>query len=100
MRPRIFTRNGYQGFSRMSLEELAERIADWASAAPSLTVFVYGSRVRGDHRPDSDVDVHFKWSNSVRRPEVEWWGNNSRRISRNCARNYLEGWKFWKQMTL
>ena len=40
------------------LVALAKVIADWADAWPGLTrVVVFGSRVRGDHRPDSDVDV-------------------------------------------
>jgi hypothetical protein len=30
-------------------------LADWAH--PHITIYLFGSRVRGDHRPDSDVDV-------------------------------------------
>lgn len=32
-------------------------LAEWAGDAP-ITVYVYGSRVRGDHSPDSDVDLY------------------------------------------
>jgi predicted nucleotidyltransferase len=38
------------------VKQLARTLADWA-ADKSVTVFLFGSRVRGDHRPDSDVDV-------------------------------------------
>jgi len=38
------------------VKQLARALADWA-ADKSVTVFLFGSRVRGDHRPDSDVDV-------------------------------------------
>jgi predicted nucleotidyltransferase len=32
--------------------------ADWIEPAPGApAVYLFGSRVRGDHRPDSDVDV-------------------------------------------
>ena len=40
------------------LKELAKAIAEWASSAPlTVSIFVFGSRVRGDHSPDSDVDL-------------------------------------------
>ncbi|WP_373504721.1 nucleotidyltransferase domain-containing protein [Aestuariivirga sp.] len=33
-------------------------LADWAAALPEIeTLIVYGSRVRGDNRPDSDLDI-------------------------------------------
>ena len=38
------------------VKQLARTLADWA-ADKSVTVFLFGSRVRDDHRPDSDVDV-------------------------------------------
>jgi predicted nucleotidyltransferase len=38
------------------LRKLTKSIADWLSAAPDIKFYVYGSRVRGGHRPDSDVD--------------------------------------------
>lgn len=31
-------------------------LADWAESATPIFVHLFGSRVRGDHRPDSDVD--------------------------------------------
>jgi predicted nucleotidyltransferase len=40
------------------LVALAEILADWVEPAPSVpAVYLFGSRVRGDHRHDSDVDV-------------------------------------------
>jgi len=55
------------------LDELARVIADWAAPAPSATIYVYGSRVRGDHRPDSDVDIHVAMPLMPGREVVEWW---------------------------
>jgi hypothetical protein len=35
------------------LEALAEILAEWIDSAPAIpTVYLFGSRVRGDHRPD------------------------------------------------
>jgi Nucleotidyltransferase domain len=48
-------------------------IADWAAPAPSATIYVYGSRVRGDHRSDSDVDLHVAMPSMPEREFVEWW---------------------------
>jgi hypothetical protein len=40
------------------LEALAEILAQWVDEIPGVpAVYLFGSRVRGDHRPDSDVDV-------------------------------------------
>ena len=40
------------------LRTLAEIVAQWADKTPGLrVVYLFGSRVRGDHRPDSDVDL-------------------------------------------
>src|SRR5467141_1036155 len=37
---------------------LAEVLAGWIGPAPAVpAVYLFGSRVRGDRRPDSDVDV-------------------------------------------
>lgn len=40
------------------LRALAETVAKWADLAPGVPhVYVFGSRVRGDHHPGSDVDL-------------------------------------------
>src|SRR5262249_16933676 len=40
------------------LEALAEILAEWADPPPGiLNVILFGSRVRGDHKPDSDVQL-------------------------------------------
>jgi predicted nucleotidyltransferase len=43
------------------LRMLAAILAEWASEAPGVTLYLFGSRVRGDHRADSDVDVSVEW---------------------------------------
>jgi predicted nucleotidyltransferase len=58
------------------LPALASILADWLEPAPKVpTVYLFGSRVRGDHRPDSDIDVRLflnEWRN-VDAPDMEWW---------------------------
>jgi predicted nucleotidyltransferase len=54
-----------------ALVELARAIADWAH--PELTIYVYGSRVRGDNRPDSDVDMHYVLPARPSREFTVWW---------------------------
>ncbi len=41
-----------------TIETVQGRIARWAISEPLvLRVWIFGSRVRGDNRPDSDLDV-------------------------------------------
>jgi predicted nucleotidyltransferase len=58
------------------LKRLAAVLADWASAAPSARVYLFGSRVRGDHKPTSDVDVFVDFPNADNR-DVDWWTRNN-----------------------
>ena len=53
------------------LQSLAKTLADW-SAGTSFTVYVFGSRVRGDYRLDSDVDVILQ-INQATDSDVDWW---------------------------
>jgi predicted nucleotidyltransferase len=40
------------------LHALAEILAKWIEPVPGIpAIYLFGSRVRGDHRQDSDVDV-------------------------------------------
>ena len=39
-------------------------------AAPEATVILFGSRARGDHRPDSDVDLMVVWDDTKAVPAV------------------------------
>jgi len=40
----------------VELQGLAETIARWVDPVPGIdAIYLFGSRVRGDHRPDSDV---------------------------------------------
>jgi hypothetical protein len=58
------------------LKNLARILADWAAPSPNARVYLFGSRVRGDYRPDSDVDIHVDWS-FVSEDDVEWWTHNN-----------------------
>jgi Polymerase beta, Nucleotidyltransferase len=63
--------------SNAELAALAEIIARWVAPAPGVpAVFLFGSRVRGDHRPDSDVDVRLypeEWTYDESRATMRWW---------------------------
>jgi predicted nucleotidyltransferase len=58
------------------VKQLARAFADWA-ADKSVTVFLFGSRVRGDHRPDSDVDVFVQFGAMTEGTAVWWTEQNS-----------------------
>src|SRR5258708_1679975 len=53
------------------LVDLVRKIADWADH--SMTIYVFGSRVRGDHRADSDVDMHYVFPARPTREFTLWW---------------------------
>ncbi len=54
------------------LKALAVTLADWSCPATSAIVYVFGSRVRGDHRLDSDVDISIGFSD-YSHEDVHWW---------------------------
>jgi predicted nucleotidyltransferase len=42
----------------MNIDEMAAAVAKWASTQPLIRkAYLFGSRVRGTHRGDSDLDV-------------------------------------------
>jgi predicted nucleotidyltransferase len=58
------------------LQTLAEILAEWAAPAPGVNVYLFGSRVRGDHKPGSDVDVRLypeEWPHDASQRIVQWW---------------------------
>jgi hypothetical protein len=63
---------------------LASILADWIEPAPNVpAVYLFGSRVRGDHRPDSGVDVQVflnKW-HDLKEIDMRWWGQRMRPTS-------------------
>jgi predicted nucleotidyltransferase len=64
---------------RPDLIDLARILADWADECSGIdALYLFGSRVRGDHRPDSDVDVRLylhRWQ--VDAGTLEWWGKEN-----------------------
>jgi hypothetical protein len=63
------------------LVSLANILADWLEPAPNIpAAYLFGSRVRGDHKPDSDVDVRLfihEWRD-LQRVDMDWWSNENR----------------------
>ena len=62
--------------ARDDLVELAYILASWAAPAPLATIYLFGSRVRGDHRLDSDVDIFVHWTD-VDDDLLWWWSENN-----------------------
>jgi hypothetical protein len=57
------------------LEALAESVASWADDVFGLhRVYIFGSRVRGDHKPASDVDIRI-YTSDLDSDDVTtcWW---------------------------
>ncbi len=59
------------------LRELARLLADWAVPAPNTTLYLFGSRVRGDYGPTSDVDLCVDFGKHPDTADVHWWTINS-----------------------
>jgi predicted nucleotidyltransferase len=48
-------------------------LADWADPLPLARVCVFGSRVRGDHRDDSDLDLALELDSHPSSEQVSRW---------------------------
>ena len=61
------------------LQALAEILAQWVDEVPGIpAIYLFGSRVRGDHRPDSDVDVRVYFSEwDACDVTTQWWGKQN-----------------------
>jgi predicted nucleotidyltransferase len=61
----------------MTLTELAEILASWVDPVGGVPeLYLFGSRVRGDHRPDSDVDVRLypeRLNHDADHATARWW---------------------------
>jgi predicted nucleotidyltransferase len=72
------------------LEEMAGAIADWAAGAPlTVSIFVFGSRVRGDHGPNDDVDLSIDYGGSS--DEIAAWRAHNEKTDYAALRNVLPG---------
>ena len=61
----------------LSLAEIADIIDRWVQPVPGVKeVYLFGSRVRGDHRPDSDIDLRIfpkEFEHDSDRQTTMWW---------------------------
>jgi len=57
--------------------ELARTLAERITDIEGLRIYVFGSRVRGDHHANSDVDVLVKWPHPPGDDVVRWWMTNN-----------------------
>lgn len=55
------------------LTQLAATLSNWIEPHPNFTIYLFGSRVRGDHRIDSDVDILAIWNDDPTDVDTEWW---------------------------
>ena len=55
------------------LDALLSTLVEWAAPATSANIFLFGSRVRGDQRSDSDVDISIKWVPPFDDQTTDWW---------------------------
>ena len=60
---------------RDDLRQLAAIIADWANGRSAFEFYIFGSRVRGTHRPASDVDLIIKYVDYDRHDDYIWLRN-------------------------
>jgi hypothetical protein len=58
--------------SGSELDALIVTLADWARGR-TVMVYLFGSRARGDHRPDSDVDISVLWRPPRDLATAAWW---------------------------
>ena len=73
--------------SDQSLRYLANVLADWADQLPLSKVFIFGSRARGDARPDSDLDVAIEFDGSAPEEAVNnWMGENEQDFAKIKAK--------------
>ena len=55
------------------LDHLLSILADLAAPATDVEIFLFGSRVRGDHQAGSDVDISIKWASLSNDRTADWW---------------------------
>jgi Polymerase beta, Nucleotidyltransferase len=64
---------------RPDLVSIAKVIADWVDDIPGVrAVYLFGSRVRGDHRDDSDIDLRLfvhEWEGDDL--TTDWWSRQN-----------------------
>ncbi|WP_299508577.1 nucleotidyltransferase domain-containing protein [uncultured Roseobacter sp.] len=71
------------------LKALSKILADWCAGHETVKVYLFGSRVLGDHRADSDVDVVVRWG-EVDDGFVRFWvGENEDEFA--CINSALPG---------
>lgn len=54
--------------------QLAAKIAIWGATKPLIKrIHVFGSRIRGDHKPESDIDIAIELDPAECRPGESWY---------------------------
>jgi predicted nucleotidyltransferase len=56
-----------------NLERLAKIIAEWAETLPIKRAYIFGSQVRGDNAPGSDLDVAIEFNPTPSDEEMRNW---------------------------
>jgi predicted nucleotidyltransferase len=62
-----------------NLKRQARILCRWAKSLPVKTVYIFGSRVRGDAQPDSDLDVAVEFEPPPTINEAMWnWDHQNK----------------------
>jgi hypothetical protein len=60
------------------LPPLARVVADWAATALAAEIYIFGSRVRGDHHSASDVDLYIHYLGQIDDGTLAWHARHQR----------------------
>ena len=67
--------------SELTADETKAIVRAWASSIPEIThVYEFGSRARGDYRPDSDFDIAIRLQARAgdQSPSTTWFGEGDK----------------------
>jgi hypothetical protein len=75
-----------------ALQYLAETVSQWVEGVSGVQhVYIFGSRVRGDYRPDSDVDIRIFVEKMKLDPLTLAWWDRQHRENFASLKNSLPG---------
>jgi len=78
-----------------TVEIIKAKVHEWAkSANQPIRVYLFGSRAKGTHKPDSDIDIAIEPLIPFKEDWLweTWWGQGNRENWGKELENILGGW--------